>query len=100
MFSFTQKLNLHSLKRPSIVTDQTAPLPILILATIFIVVWNMDPFVVEESSGKPIPRKEKILQSSQFDDANKTNPTDHKPPLVTDSVVFQNPNTNQVQRLD
>ena len=51
-------------------TEQAGPLPLLILASIFLAVWNMDPFFIEEGDAttrreEPVSAKYSTIQSDQ-----------------------------------
>ena len=79
-------------------TDQAGPLPILILATIFLVVWNMDPFVIEEGNATPIQGEYRALQSSTMETKGKSQYEDEKNYVAPLSTPFHSGNTNQIQR--
>ena len=77
--------------------EQAGPLPILILATIFLVVWNMDPFIIEEGNATPIQEEYGERQSSTMGTKRETQQEDKKTYIAPSSIPFHSGNTNQVQ---
>lgn len=79
-------------------TEQAGPLPLLILASIFLAVWNMDPFFIEEGdattrSEEPVSAKYSTIQSDQ-----KTREDGDSGYVLPRSTAFKTGNTNQFQR--
>jgi len=80
------------------VTEQAGPLPLLILASIFLAVWNMDPFFIEEGDAttrkeEPVSAKYSTVQSDQ-----KTQEKSASSYFLPRSTAFKTGNTNQFQR--
>lgn len=70
----------------------------LILASIFLAVWNMDPFFIEEGdattrSEEPVSAKYSTIQSDQ-----KTREDGDSGYVLPRSTAFKTGNTNQFQR--
>ena len=70
----------------------------LILASIFLAVWNMDPFFIEEGdattrSEEPVSAKYSTIQSDQ-----KTQEDGDSGYVLPRSTAFKTGNTNQFQR--
>ena len=79
-------------------TEQAGPLPLLILASIFLAVWNMDPFYIEEGdattrSVEPVSVKYSPMESDQ-----KTQEKVDPSYVLPQSTAFKAGNTNQFQR--
>lgn len=79
-------------------TEQAGPLPLLILASIFLAVWNMDPFFIEEGDAttrreEPVSAKYSTIQSDQ-----KTREDGDSGYVLPRSTAFKTGNTNQFQR--
>ncbi len=81
-------------------TEQAGPLPILILATIFLVVWNMDPFVIEEGNATPNQGGYKTLQSSTMGAKGDSPQGDSKIYVTPHTTPFLSGNTNLIQRAE
>lgn len=77
--------------------EQAGPLPILILATIFIVVWNMDPFVIEEGNATPIAGQYETLKSTTMTTEGIIQQDDKKQNSAPNRSVFHSGVTNQIQ---
>lgn len=70
----------------------------LILASIFLAVWNMDPFFIEEGDAttrreEPVSAKYSTMQSDQ-----KTDEKIDSSYVLPHSTAFKTGNTNQFQR--
>ncbi|MDB4706274.1 hypothetical protein OAG10_07445 [Verrucomicrobia bacterium] len=70
----------------------------LILASIFLAVWNMDPFFIEEGDAttrreEPVSAKYSTIQSDQ-----KTQEDGDSGYVLPRSTAFKTGNTNQFQR--
>ena len=70
----------------------------LILASIFLAVWNMDPFFIEEGDAttrreEPVSAKYSTIQSDQ-----KTREDGDSGYVLPRSTAFKTGNTNQFQR--
>ena len=79
-------------------TEQAGPLPLLILASIFLAVWNMDPFFIEEGDAttrreEPVSAKYSTIQSDQ-----KTREDGDSGYVQPRSTAFKTGITNQFQR--
>ncbi|HAO66271.1 MAG TPA: hypothetical protein DCR17_06265 [Verrucomicrobiales bacterium] len=79
-------------------TEQAGPLPLLILASIFLAVWNMDPFFIEEGDAttrreEPVNAKYSTMQSDQ-----KTREKSDSSYVLPPSTAIKTGNTNQFQR--
>jgi len=82
------------------VTEQAAPLPILILATIFLLVWNMEPFTVQESEVRSGQSESINWTSSQMSEGDKIKIIENNQQIATPSSQFQTGSTNQVQKTE
>ena len=70
----------------------------LILASIFLAVWNMDPFFIEEGDattrrGEPVNAKYSTIQSDQ-----KTREKSDSSYVLPPSTAIKTGNTNEFQR--